>query len=96
MKHGGRIQVPEHPDNVRRFLEGGIAVKSETVQSDREFWDALTRAERAEVLEVVPAHIAKSSARLYAAAREWMQIRDDGYQALRRFRLKLAATAPRA
>ena len=88
LKHGGRVQVPDHPHNIRRYFEGRITVKSPSVQTDQQFWDSLSRADRAEVLEVVPEHVIKSSHRLYAAAREWMQIRDKGYPALRRFRLK--------
>ena len=96
MKHGGRVQVPEHPHNIRRFLEGQDIVKSAGVQSNREFWESLTRAERAEVLQMVPEHVAKSSYKLYSAAHEWMQIRDGGYRALRRFRLKYAPSPYRA
>jgi hypothetical protein len=82
--------VPDHPHNVRRFLEGRVTAKSAEVQSDRDFWESLSRAEKLEVLQAVPEHVAKSSHRLYAAAREWMQVRDMGYRAVRGFQMRHA------
>lgn len=88
LKHGGRTEVPEHQHNVRRFLNGQSVIKSAVTQSKRDFWESLTRSQKLEVLDVVPEKVANSGSSLYAAAYEWMQVRDEGCRAIRRFRMK--------
>lgn len=88
MKHGGRVEVPSHPHNIRRFFSGITAreaVERVNLQTDREFWEALPPSMQREVASLVSARNLRISARLYQAARVWLEVRDKGYPAQKRF-----------
>ena len=88
LKHGGRVEVPDHRHNIKRFLKGQI----DTVQpegdpdvSDQAFWEALSPRLQREVMSVVSKRVWSNPPRLFLAARVWMDVRDRGYPAVRRF-----------
>ncbi len=54
--------------------------------SDDEFWDNLSHPLKREVLEILPAHVISDRAKLFTAARVWMDVRDLGYKQVEQFR----------
>ena len=88
MKHGGRVEVPNHPHNVRRFFAGYHAKPANDGgpwPSDRDLWEAMSMTDQHEVLSLVSAQTIKNSARLYLAARLWFEVKDRGCLAEKRF-----------
>jgi len=88
VKHGGRIEVPDHPHNIRRFFSGAIhraAVAQTDMATDRDCWDAMTSSQKRELCSVVSERVLRSTSHLYQAARVWMVAKDAGYPAYRRF-----------
>jgi hypothetical protein len=88
MKHGGRVEVPNHPHNIRRFFAGGFVAASteiETWPTDQDLWEAMSMKDQHEVLSLVSARTIKNTARLYLAARLWFEVKDRGCIAERRF-----------
>ena len=68
VKHGGRVQVPEHPHNIRRFLSGGMyraAQRQEAYLQDRKAWEALTVQERQNFITCLPEHVIEDPRKLY-------------------------------
>ena len=56
VKHGGRVEVPAHPHNLRRFFSGVLihdVVEREGNQTDRDFWEALAPSVQREVAGLV-------------------------------------------
>lgn len=88
VKHGGRVEVPAHPHNIRRFFSGnfhGATVAQFDKEADRDCWDALSSSQQRELAAVVSERVLRSPARLYQAARVWMTVKDGNYRAFRRF-----------
>ncbi len=88
VKHGGRVEVPSHPHNIKRFVSGVMnreAVEHEGAQSDREFFETLSCSEQREVASLVSGHTLRRCARLYQAARVWSEVKDKGYSAQKQF-----------
>lgn len=88
LKHGGRVEVPAHPHNIRRFFSGNtVSEKSygSGELSDQEHWEQLPYRLRREVLDILPRHVITNLPRLYLAARVWMEVREANYPAMRRF-----------
>ena len=88
MKHGGRVEVPAHPHNLRRFFSGAIArtaAAQNDEATDRDCWDAMTLSQKRELCSVVSERVLRSPAYLYQAARVWMVAKDAGYPAYKRF-----------
>lgn len=57
LKHGGRVEVPAHPHNIRRFFEGNAAAPKTSglsEMSDQEHWDQLPYRLKREVLDILP------------------------------------------
>jgi len=88
MKHGGRVEVPAHPHNIRRFFSGALvreAAERDGLQSDQEFWEALSPSVQREVAGLVSEHTLRRPAKLYLAARVWIEVRDKGYREHKQF-----------
>lgn len=88
VKHGGRVEVPDHPHNIKRFFSGAIAraaVAQTDQATDRDCWDAMPLSQKRELCSVVSERVLRSPARLYQAAQVWMVVKDAGYPAFRRF-----------
>lgn len=88
LKHGGRVEVPAHPHNLQRFFEGNaVAPKTSGLSetSDQEHWDQLPYLLKREVLDILPPKVIANSAKLYLAARVWMEVKDRDYSAIQRF-----------
>ena len=84
VKHGGRIEVPDHPHNIRRLFSGAMA-RISVAQADKDHWDEMTLTERRELTSIVSERVLRNPARLYEAARVWMVVKDAGYPAYKRF-----------
>lgn len=88
VKHGGRVEVPDHPHNLGRFFSGAMqraALTQADKATDRDCWEAMTLPQRRELTSIVSERVLRSPARLYQAARVWMVVKDAGYPAYRRF-----------
>ncbi len=88
VKHGGRVEVPDHPHNLRRFFSGAIhraAVAHTDKVTDRDCWDAMSSSQQRELASVVSERVLRNPARLYQAARVWLEVKDRGYGAYKRF-----------
>lgn len=71
LKHGGRVEVPEHPHNIRRFMSGQLHAYYEAQDRFVEglaAWDRLTLRDQQELAASLPVGASESSQRLYAAA----------------------------
>lgn len=70
IKHGGRVEVPEHPHNVRRFLSGEMfraEQRHKDYMRDREVWDSMPHQERKELIAMLPEGVAENGRLLYRA-----------------------------
>ena len=88
LKHGGRVEVPDHPHNIRRFFGGDNGrVKSFGPDdvSDQAHWEQLPYRLKREVLNLLPPHVIANLSKLFLAARVWMEVRDRGYSDVQRF-----------
>lgn len=88
VKHGGRVEMPAHPHNIRRFFSGTLdraAVAQADKETDRDCWEAMSPAEQRELASVVSEHVLWNPARLYHAARVWIEVKDEGHAAYNRF-----------
>lgn len=73
--HGGRVEVPDHPANIRRFLTGDLtAPRPPEPASDAgaAAYAVMTRAERAEFHAALPTEILDDDKRLFQAALLWV------------------------
>ena len=71
VKHGGRVQVPEHPHNIRRFLSGAMyraAQQQENYLRDKKAWELLTSDERRNILISLPDNIVENPRKLFRSA----------------------------
>jgi hypothetical protein len=89
LKHGGRVEVPGHPHNLRRFFEGPPHPSADQVR-DREGWDRMTMAEQRELIAMLPSHIASRPKLVRQAARVWREVEHEGYRAWARLMADLA------
>lgn len=88
IKHGGRVEVPAHPHNVKRFFAGALdreAAEREAIQTDQEYWDSLPSSMQREIASLVSLYTLRRPAKLYQAARVWSEVRDRGYLDQKRF-----------
>ena len=71
LKHGGRVEVPNHPHNIRRFMSGKMhayyAAQDQFLEG-LAAWDRLSFRDQRELAASLPAHARESSQCLYAAA----------------------------
>jgi hypothetical protein len=98
LKHGGRVEVPAHPHNIRRFLAGTMQtteVERDEYRRSREAWDQMTHREKLDFLAMLPPEIAKKSSLVIHAANTWRQIEDGGYRAWARLMGDLRARVMR-
>jgi len=87
VSHGGRVQVPAHPHNIRRFLSGGMlraAQSQEAFLQDRKVWEAFTVQERRSFLACLPENVVASSRKLYRSVKLLKDAECDGYAATSR------------
>jgi hypothetical protein len=84
LKHGGRVEVPAHPHNIRRFFTCEEHQRSGYARS-RETWDRLNLAEQREFLSMLPLHVARKMRLVLDAWWSWQQVRDQGNPAVSRF-----------
>lgn len=88
LKHGGRVEVPDHPHNIRRFLTGTMGKEPRpkgASPSDKELWDAMTYPQQREVLSLVSDRTIRDADRLYLAARIWGEVKGQGAKVEQRF-----------
>lgn len=88
LKHGGRVEVPAHPHNIKRFFEGNaVAEKTSSLSemSDQEHWDQLPYRLKREILDLLPPDVVVSSFKLFRAARVWTEVRDGNFRAVQAF-----------
>lgn len=88
VKHGGRVEVPNHPHNIKRFFAGVLyreAAERDAIQTDQDYWDSLPSSMQREVASLVSPHTLRRTAKLYQAARVWSEVRDRGYRDQKRF-----------
>ena len=88
LKHGGRVEVPAHPHNIRRFLAGDLPLLRDKNEPDA--WDRMNLAEQREFIAMLPSHVAEKSRLVREAARVWSKVQQDGYPAWRRLMADLA------
>lgn len=72
IKHGGRVEVPDHPDNIRRLLSGEMHQAMQRHDEFREAkaaWGRLSFRAQRELAADVPASIRQDMQSLCAAAR---------------------------
>lgn len=77
LKHGGRVEVPNHPHNIRRFMSGKMHAYYEAQDrylEGKAVWDAMTWREQSELLEAMPDDKRRDAQTLYAAALVWQLI----------------------
>jgi hypothetical protein len=58
--HGGRVEVPDHPANIRRFFNGTLTVATRTAPvkpHGQDLWEAMTGAEQRDLLKAMPQHL---------------------------------------
>ena len=87
MKHGGRVQVPEHPHNIRRFLSGAMfkaEQQKEAYLLGRDVWKALTLQERRHFLATLPEHVIENPRKLYRSVSLIKDAEGTGYVAMSR------------
>ena len=87
IKHGGRVQVPEHLHNIRRFLSGAMfkaAQQQEAYLLGREVWKALTLQERRCFLATLPEHVIENPRKLYLSVSLTKGAEGTGYVATSR------------
>ena len=71
VSHGGRVQVPAHPHNIRRFLSGAMyraAQHQENYLRDKAAWELLTSDERRNIQISLPDNIVENPRKLYRSA----------------------------
>ena len=88
LKHGGRVEVPDHPHNIRRFFgkdEGRVKSFGPDDVSDQAHWEQLPYRLKREVLDLLPPHVIANPLKFFLAARVWMEVRDRNYSAVQRF-----------
>lgn len=72
VKHGGRVQVPKHPHNIRRFLSGDThraVQRHEAYLRDRETWEMLSIKERRSFFTSLPEFVINNPRKLYRSVR---------------------------
>lgn len=87
VKHGGRVQVPEHPHNIRRFLSGAMhraKQQQENYLRDKEAWEALTVQERQSFSACLPGNVIDSPRKLYRSIKLLKDAEGSGYAAISR------------
>ena len=95
IKHGGRVEVPAHPHNVKRFFAGVLdreAAERDAIQTDQDYWDSLPSSTQREIASLVSLYTLRRPAKLYQAARMWVVVEGKGYTAQRRFLDQFART----
>ena len=63
IKHGGRVEVPEHPHNIRRFLSGGMhkAIRrNDDFRDGKAAWERMLAGAQRELVAVLPEHKAQA------------------------------------
>ena len=80
LKHGGRVEVPDHPQNIRRFFAGTLDAPPNQL-GDREAWEQMTPAAQREFIAMLPRHIASKPRLVHHAARIWREVEHEGYRA---------------
>lgn len=87
VKHGGCVQVPEHPHNIRRFLSGAMfkaVQQQEAYVLGREAWKALTLQERRCFLATLPENVIENPRKLYRSVSLMKDVEGTGYVATSR------------
>lgn len=85
--HGGRIQMPEHHHNIRRYLSGGMhraAQLQDNYLRDKDAWELLTLDERRGFLATLPENVISSPRKLYRSAYLLKDAEGTGYVATSR------------
>ncbi|MDA5094224.1 hypothetical protein O2N63_08995 [Aliiroseovarius sp. KMU-50] len=79
VKHGGRVEVPDHPHNIKRFLSGDMhraLQRHDDFQDAKAAWDKLTWRGQRDLLDSVPDDVADDKLTRYSLA--WLEeMRED-------------------
>jgi hypothetical protein len=99
LKHGGRVEVPAHPHNIRRFFDGTIEsteCDGDSYRRSREAWDRMSVREQREFLAMLPPEVAKKFRLVIYAAHIANQFGSDDFVAwsrlMRELRLRVTET----
>ena len=71
MKHGGRVEVPHHPHNVRRFMSGKMHAyydRQDRFLDGMAAWERMSIQGRRDLLNALPPLAVTDKRALYAAA----------------------------
>jgi len=93
LKHGGRVEVPAHPHNIRRFFSNAMSesVEDQAYTRSREAWDQMNWREKLDFVSMLPPDIAKRPRLVIHAAAVWREVQHEGYQAWARLLKDLLA-----
>jgi hypothetical protein len=84
LKHGGRVEVPAHPHNLRRFFEGKEGAggrRSASAGEAQTGWAAMSAQDRRAFIEKLPPHVAGNPRLVREAAQVWSSIDGGDYRA---------------
>lgn len=82
VKHGGRVEVPEHPHNIRRFLSGEMYRSEQRHNAylrDRKKFEELPYTKRRAILSVLPKSIIQGTS-IYRAAVLYNELQKTSYK----------------
>src|SRR6056297_4193702 len=74
VKHGGRVEVPNHPHNIRRFMTGKMHAYYEAQDrylEGKAAWEAMSWREQRELLNALPDLAKQNERSLFAATLVW-------------------------
>ncbi len=101
-KHGGRVEVPDHPANIRRFMDGTLTAgwrhrprgSSDPETDARGALDSMTWREKIEFLELLD-RINADLTKAHEAAEHWQAIQGASYRDAQPFFRRWRNTAVR-
>lgn len=76
VKHGGRVEVPNHPHNIRRFMSGKMHAyydAQDRYLEGKAAWETMSWREQGELFDALPDAASTDTRLLYAAALVWRQ-----------------------
>lgn len=84
LKHGGRVEVPAHPHNVKRFFAGTLGTQGEEERRSREAWEEMSHREQRDFLAMLPEDIREQPKLVANAASHWKHMDRDDFRAWKR------------
>lgn len=87
LKHGGRVEVPNHPHNIKRFMCGKMQeamANQEAYLENMQFWEGLTANEKAEMREIISEALQANGREFLSAVRQLKEVEDKPYKIWKR------------